>query len=121
MPQNANAVYPAVNSGVSKPLQVDSSGALIVANNDEAESSALNLTAATVVKASSGYVSRIVVLVAGSAVGSVNDAATTGAAATANQIFAIPNTVGAYQISFPVSNGIVVTPGTGQTVAVTYR
>lgn len=79
-----------------------------------------NITAATVVKAVAGRVARISVIVAGSAVGSVNNAITTGAAATSNQIFVIPDTVGSYIIDMWCTAGIVVVPGTGQTLAVSY-
>ena len=122
MPQNANPVAPAVNpSGVAKPLSVDANNALIVTNNDSAESASLNLTAATVVKTGAGYVGRISVIVAGSAAGTVNDVATTGGAAAANEIAVIPNTVGIYPLIWPFTTGLVVVPGTGQTIAVTYR
>jgi len=85
-----------------------------------ANKSALDITTATVVKASNGFVVRVSVIVAGSTVGTVNDAATTGAAAVANEIAAIPNTVGTYAIEFPFANGLVIVPGTGQTVSVSY-
>lgn len=38
----------------------------------------------------------------------------------ANQIFVIPNIVGVNLIDWPCLAGIVVTPGTGQTIAVSY-
>lgn len=38
----------------------------------------------------------------------------------ANQLCAIPNTVGTYEIGAQFSSGLYVTPGTGQSVAVTY-
>jgi hypothetical protein len=88
--------------------------------------SALNLTAATLVSvtSASSYVSRriarVQVIVAGTVPGSVNDATTVAGAAVANQVFVIPNVAGSYQVEFPCQNGIVVTPGTGQTVAVSY-
>jgi hypothetical protein len=88
--------------------------------------SALNLTAATLLDTTgvSSYaprrVSHVHVLVAGSAPGSVNDSATIAGASAANQVFAIPIVTGVYIIDFPMINGIVVTPGTGQTVAVSY-
>ncbi len=63
---------------------------------------------------------RVSVVVAGTTPGSVNDAATVAAAAPANQVCAIPNTAGSFLVDFPMLSGIVVTPGTGQTVAVTY-
>lgn len=103
---------------MSDPLKIQQGG-----------STSLNVTAATLVKGASanavavGPVARLVrinVLVAGSAAGSANDAATAAAAATSNQIFVIPNTVGSYLIDTPCFSGLVVTPGTGQTVAVVF-
>jgi hypothetical protein len=85
-----------------------------------ATKSAKGITSATVVKASGGYVASVTVIVAGSAPGSVNDVATTGAAAASNQVYVVPNTVGTYAVNFPVSAGIVVVPGTGQTIAIAY-
>lgn len=79
-----------------------------------------NITAATAVKSTSGRVAKVSVLVAGSSTGSVNDSATTGGASVANQLAVIPDVVGIYNIDMPVSNGIVVTPGTGMTIAVSY-
>lgn len=83
-------------------------------------SSRLNMTAATVVKAAAGRIVKVNVMVAGSGTGSVNNCATTGAVAAANAVFVIPTTVGTYDVDFPCSTGIVVTPGTGQTIAVSY-
>lgn len=83
-------------------------------------SSTLNITVATVIKAAPGRMVRISVIVAGSAVGSVNDVATTGAAAVGNQIWVIPNAVGMTTIEWPCLVGIVVVPGTGQTLAVSF-
>lgn len=87
----------------------------------------LNITVATVVDATTtaSYatrrINRVNVVVAGSAPGSVNDAATVAAVSSpANQVFVIPNVAGTYWLDTPCINGIVVTPGTGQTVAVIY-
>lgn len=63
---------------------------------------------------------RVNVLVAGSAAGSVNDAATIAGAGANNAVFVIPNTVGSYLVDWPMAAGIVVQPGAGQTVAVSY-
>ena len=88
--------------------------------------SALNLTAASLVSVvnANSYaakrIGRIQVLVAGTAPGSVNDAASIAGASVANQVFVIPNVVGSYSVDFPCLVGIVVTPGTGQTLAVSY-
>jgi len=80
----------------------------------------LNITTATVIKPVAGRVARVSVLVAGSAPGSVNDCITTGAAATANEVYVIPNVAGIYGVDMPTSTGITVVPGTGQTLAVSY-
>jgi hypothetical protein len=82
-----------------------------------------NITAATVVKATRGTLLGLFVIVAGSAPGEVNDSATVGGVSSpANQVAVIPNAVGPVVLGqgIPVSNGIVVTPGTGQTVVAFY-
>jgi len=92
-------------------------GALLTA---QGQKTFFNITTATVVKATAGRIAKINVIVAGSTNGSVNDAATTGAVAAANEIAVIPDVIGSYNIDFPVSNGIVITPGTGMTVSVSF-
>lgn len=93
----------------------------------QGKASQLNIAAATLVLAvpkdfsiGQARLVRVNVIVAGTTVGSVNDAATVAGAAASNQIFVAPNAVGSYLVDFPIFNGIVVTPGTGQTLAVTY-
>ena len=89
---------------------------------------ALTIAAATVVvtvppDASLGQcrMVRVQVLVAGSAGGAAydNNSASSGNVAAA-QVGAWPNTVGSYLIDMPCLKGIVIVPGTGQTVAVSY-
>lgn len=92
-------------------------GSVIVGKGNTTRS---NISAAAVVKASAGRIAKVSVVVAGSAAGSVNNVATIGGVAAANLVAVIPNTVGVYDIDMPCSAGIVVTPGTGQTVAVSY-
>jgi len=79
-----------------------------------------NISSATVVKTLAGRVAKISVTTAGSAPGSVNDAKTTGTAGAANLLASIPNTVGVYSIDMPTAVGIVVTPGTGQVLTISY-
>jgi len=81
----------------------------------------LNITAATVVKLGAGRVAKVSVVVAGSAAGSVNDCATTGAAASSNEIAPLPTTAGPIELGFAYSTGLVIVPGTGQTIAVSYQ
>jgi len=120
MPQSPSQVYPAVSSGVAKPLNLDPNGNLLVADNQGAESSALNITAATVVKASSGYIGKISVTTAGSA-GAVYDYASTSGTGAATLVAVIPATVGVYAFDWPVNTGIVIAPGASQVVSVSYR
>ncbi len=82
--------------------------------------SLLNITAATVVKASPGTVWRVNVTTAGTTAGTVNDVTTTAGAAAANLITELPNTVGTYELVWPALVGIVIVPGTGQVVSVAF-
>jgi len=120
MPQSPNQVYPAVASGVAKPLIVDANGNLLVADNQGSEASVLNITAATVVKTGAGYLGRISVTTAGSA-GAVYDYATTSGTGAASLIAVIPAVVGTYAFDWPVTAGIVIAPGASQVVSVAYR
>lgn len=78
----------------------------------------LDLTASTLVKTGEGRVAYISVTVAGTTVGKAYDSITTGT--TSNALCAIPNTIGVFQVNLPFVTGLVVTPGTGQTVTVSY-
>ena len=86
--------------------------------NVNGTTNAAALTAATVVKSSSGRVCSVSVLVAGAAVGKIYDAAT--ASSTANALYTIPMSVGTVTVNMPTQYGIVVAPGSGQTVTVSY-
>ena len=76
------------------------------------------ISAATLVFAGGGRAVAISVTTAGSAAGAVYDA--NNVASTSNPIYTIPNTVGVYVLGVPVSNGLVIAPGTGQKVTVVY-
>jgi hypothetical protein len=118
MPQNPQLVYTTVNgAGQGRPQKVDAQGNTLVGKG---LSTALNLTGAgSTVKATPGRVAKVSVIVAGSTVGTINDALI-GAAAAPNEVYAIPNTVGVYDVDWPCLTAISVTPGTGQTVALSY-
>lgn len=76
------------------------------------------ISAATVVLVGQGRIARVIVTTAGSAAGSIYDASVS--TATTPRIFVIANTLGVTEINIPVDNGIVVAPGTGQVVTVSY-
>jgi hypothetical protein len=76
------------------------------------------ITAATVVKATAGRICEIAVISAGTTTGYVYDGATTGA--TTATMIPIPNVVGVYRVQWPCATGILVIPGTGQTISGTF-
>ena len=89
--------------------------------------SALNVTGPAVVISaknatsySGGRCAKIIVTVAGTTTGAAYDAATVAGAVAANLIFVIPNVSGIYLVDFPYLNGLLIVPGTGQTVSVAY-
>lgn len=80
---------------------------------------AYGLTGATVVKGTKGVLFRVSVLVAGTAAGTAYDF--NSITSPTNEIGVIPATVGIYEFIWPCSTGIVIVPGTGQTVSVSYE
>jgi hypothetical protein len=67
-----------------------------------------------------GWVANVSVIVAGSTTGTIYDAPNIRQAGTGNRIYIIPTTVGVTSVMLPVDTSIVVTPGTGQIVVVSY-
>lgn len=96
--------------------------AALVAQTDyyKGKSTSAALSSQTLVAAGSGYLVSIAVTVAGSAAGEANNASTTGGAAASNALAAAPNTVGVYPVGSRFTSGLVVSPGTGQSLVVTY-
>lgn len=82
---------------------------------------ALNITAATVVKTGRGVIIRAQVITAGSTTGAIYDTTTTTGGTIANQVAVVLGSEGTYYIGMPCTNGIMVVPGTGQTLAVSYQ
>lgn len=87
---------------------------------DQAPQSSLNITSATVVKTVPGMLVAFSVVVAGAA-GTINDTTTTGGAAASNVMASTPAVAGTYYYPMQFKNGLVVVPGAGQTVAVSYQ
>jgi len=76
------------------------------------------ISAAKVVSGAQGRLVRIAVVTAGSTSGVAYDAVAIGI--TSAPIVSIPNTVGIIDVNMPVDSGIVIEPGTGQVVTVSY-
>ena len=85
--------------------------------NVNGQTTATNITFPTIIKASAGRVVNVTVSLAGSAPGQIYD---TNTLTATRQLYIIPTTVGLFNVNLPTSFGILVLPGTGQQVAVSY-
>jgi hypothetical protein len=61
-----------------------------------------------------------VMVTAGTSGGTIHDAATVATATASNVIFNLPTSVGLTQVNVPFFEGLVVNPGSGVTVSLTY-
>jgi hypothetical protein len=124
MPQNPQNFVAKNAAGAMVALLTDADGALVITAPDAplpaAPQTHFNITAATVVKATPGTILRFNVVSAGTAAGTINDCATTGAAAAANAVATIPEVVGPVALDWPCAVGIVVTPGAGQVLSILF-
>jgi hypothetical protein len=80
---------------------------------------ALEITTDTVIHTGEAWVARLSVIVAGAA-GGVYDSNTVAGATTGTQLCVIPATVGIHEVLMPVTKGIVIKPGAGQKVSVSF-
>ena len=60
------------------------------------------------------------VVVAGTGEGTINNASSTGAVAAGNALCATPTTIGVYPVGQVYANGLVIVPGAGQSINITY-
>ena len=100
---------------------------VIAINNIFQALSALNptvtsttVTSSTLILAGSGRLISFSVVVAGSANGLIYNAGTPSGGTAANALVATPTTVGVYAANMVFTNGLVIAPGTGQSINVTY-
>lgn len=78
------------------------------------------VTAKTSLQTGDSWVARVSVIVAGSTTGLIYDAPSAAAAAVGNRLFVIPNTVGIHEVKLPANQGVVVEPGTGMILCVSF-
>ena len=90
-----------------------------IANAQGTDTSA-TVTATTLIAPGTGRVVRLSVTVAGSAAGTLNNAAAIGSIAAGNVICIIPPIAGVFDVGLYYTAGLVVVPGTGQSVNVTW-
>jgi hypothetical protein len=80
----------------------------------------VTVTAATVIYVGSGYIVNFAVVVAGSASGLIYNFNSTTSPPAANALCATPATIGVYSTGQFFTTGLVIVPGTGQSINVTY-
>lgn len=78
------------------------------------------VTSSTLIIAGKGRLISFSVVVAGSANGTIYNAGTPTGGAASNALVATPTTVGVYAVNMIFNDGLVVAPGTGQSINVTY-
>jgi hypothetical protein len=78
------------------------------------------VTATTLVVTGKGYLVNVAVVVAGSGSGLVSNYTSTTSVPASSALVATPATVGVYPCGKVFSDGLVITPGTGQSINVTY-
>jgi hypothetical protein len=77
------------------------------------------ITASTLVISGAGYLVRYSILVAGVS-GTINNSNSVANYDSSNALCATQATVGIFNVGMPFASGLVVNPGAGQSVAVTY-
>lgn len=87
--------------------------------NQNGTNSAKEITTTTLVQSGTGQVVRVAVIATSSTTGAVYDSNST-TALTGKKVYTIPATVGIYEVFMPCMNGIVVDPGAGQTISISY-
>ena len=111
-------------SGKAKALLTDDNGALILSKVETGEVKvAFDITTETEIKVGPGTLVGLIVLVAGTATGSINDQSGTGGETVSDQMFVIPETVGTVNLpsgGIPFTNGLVIEPGAGQAIVALY-
>lgn len=82
-----------------------------------------HIAAPTLIKATAGVLHKVTIITAPTAAGGMYDSATLAGISTANQIDTIgqglANTT-VFNLDWPCANGIVIDPGTGGVVSVSY-
>lgn len=80
----------------------------------------LTITTPTLIYNGAGYLVSFSVVVAGSTAGTISNTDAVATVAAPNALCVIPAAVGITKVGQVFSSGLVVTPGTGQSVNVTY-
>lgn len=78
------------------------------------------VSATTLLQQGDSWVARVSIIVAGSTTGMIYDAPSVAQAGTGNRLYVIDNQIGIQEIKLPANQGIVVEPGTGMILCVSF-
>lgn len=115
MPASLDDILTAQKNGVVAINNLSSTFA-----RDQGSTTSLTVTTDTVVVTGRGYLASFSIIIAGSANGTINNAQTVALAVANTALCATPLTVGVYEAGLVFTNGLVIKPGTGQSINVTY-
>lgn len=93
---------------------------LTLKSYNEGQYTSQSVTSSTVIYVGAGRLVSMIVVSAGTSPGYIYNVSSTSNAAITNAIVPVPNLVGVYQIGAKFDTGLVVVPGTGQYVNLTY-
>ncbi len=120
----ANSGLPAAGASISdilttlKNLVEAVNNASRVYLNVNGVSTTETISAPTIVKSSPGRIAAVSVTTAGSTTGLIYDSAVL--TNLTKKLYVIPDTVGFYSVPLPANYGVVVVPGTGQIVTLSW-
>ena len=78
------------------------------------------VTAGTSIYVGTGYLVNFSVVVAGTDAGVIYNSTSAASVPDTDALCAIPNTIGVYKVGQVFTNGVVIVPGAGQSINVTY-
>ena len=93
---------------------------LTLKSYNEGQYTSQTVSTSTVIYAGAGRLVSVIVVTAGSKSGYIYNATSTTSPTIANAILPIPTAIGVYQVGAKFDAGLVIAPGEGQFVNVTY-
>lgn len=82
--------------------------------------SSTEITSTTLLYSGAGYLVKVSILQAGTTTGFIYDYNSAAVAVTGRRILAVPNSLGIVNAGLAFTSGLVIVPGTGQSIVVSY-
>lgn len=115
-----------MTASLSDILTVQKNGVVAINNLSQANLktygtvTSLTVTSSTLIVAGSGYIVNFAVVVGGTGTGLIYDFPTTASPLASKALCATPTTIGVYPTGQFFTTGLLIVPGTGQSINVTY-